>query len=52
MGWTGFAWWVGRVAKTCRPCGPVGAIFSGRCYFLGKAREKTANFWEKHVKNC
>ena len=20
-----------RVAKTCRPCGPVSAIFSGRC---------------------
>ena len=27
-----------RVAKTCRPCRPVGAIFSGRCQFLGKAR--------------
>ena len=21
----------GRVAKTCGPCGPVGAIFNGRC---------------------
>ena len=20
-----------RVAKTCQPCGPVGAIFSGQC---------------------
>ena len=22
---------VSRVAKTCRPCRPIGAIFSGRC---------------------
>ena len=30
----------GRVAKTCRPCRPVGAFFLAG-----------ANFWEKHAKN-
>ena len=26
-----WSWSSSRVAKTCRPCDPVGAIFSGRC---------------------
>ena len=40
-----------RVAKTCRPCGPVSAIFSGRCKFFGKSTRKTGENTRKQAKN-
>ena len=41
-----------RVAKTCRTCQPVGAIFSGQCYFLGKARKQQAKTRENRRKQA
>ena len=42
----------------CQSCKNVQTVRTSRCYFFwpvlifGKSTRKTANFWEKHAKNC
>jgi len=47
-----------NMSKINQSCKNVQTVPTSRCYFFwpvlifGKSTRKTANFWEKHAKNC